>query len=538
MNALASKASALFTLALGGLFLASAALSAVSPAQAEEKVLRAVLHADVRVLDPIWTTQTIAGIHGMLVYDTLFGVDSKLEPKPQMVDKYDISPDRLTYTFTLRDGLKFHDGSPVTTKDVIPSLKRWAARDATAQKLFGFVEKLEAVDAKTFRMVLTKPYGMVLETLGKNGTSVPIIMREQDALTDPQTQVKEVIGSGPFKFAKDQWVPGSRTVYLKNPDYVPRPGNEPASFFAGSKFAGVDKIELVWIPDGQTAMQALINGEIDFYENPSVDFYPILEKAKGVKLQTTGDIDSHVGMIRLNHLHPPFNNPKARQAMYHLINQEDFLRAIVGDPKYYRVCHGLITCGTALSHPQEKWFKDYDPKKALSEMQAAGYKGEPIVVLATTDHNTITPATQVLIQAMRDAGLNVDAQSMDWGTTVSRRAKKDPPDKGGWNIFVTTSGGVSSSNPVLHNWIAAGCAKGLFGWPCNDKLEALRDNFAFAQSAEDRKRISSEIEALAMEEVVYLPFGQWNQLVAYREDRISGFVPNTGLIVLWNIVKK
>jgi peptide/nickel transport system substrate-binding protein len=364
-------------------------------------------------------------------------------------------------------------------------------------------------------------------------------MREQEALTDPQQQIKEVIGSGPFKFAKDQWVPGSKTVYLKNPDYKPRPGNEPASGFAGSKFAGVDRIELTWIADSQTAMSALINGEIDFYEQPNIDFYPILEKAKGVKLLPTGKLDSTYGIIRLNHLQPPFNNVKARQAMYYLINQEDFLRAIVGDPRYYRVCHGLITCGSPLANDAgSQWFKEYNPKKALQLLKEAGYKGEPITVLLATDHVTITPATQVLIQAMRDAGINVDVQSMDWGSVVSRRAKKEPPSQGGWNIFVTTSGGVSTSDPVLHTWIGAACDKGLFGWPCDEKIEALRNSYAFAATEADRKRIARELQERAMEQVVYIPFGQWNALLAYRADRLSGIVPNTGLTVLWNIVKK
>ena len=209
-------------------------LQLAPPLHAQETVLRAVLHADVRVLDPYWTTATIAGIHGMLVYDTLFGNDRKLKPQPQMVGKYEISPDKLTYLFTLRDGLKFHDGQPVTTKDVIPSLQRWAVKDGVGQRLFGFIGKLEAVDDTTFRMVLTKPYGMVLESLGKTGTSVPVIMREVDAKTDPNTQIKEAIGSGPYKFAKDQWVPGSKTVYLKNAEYVSRPGNEPAASLRAS----------------------------------------------------------------------------------------------------------------------------------------------------------------------------------------------------------------------------------------------------------------------------------------------------------------
>ena len=322
---------------------------------------------------------------------------------------------------------------------------------------------------------------MVLESLGKTGTSVAVIMREQDALTDPQQQVKEAIGSGPFKFAKDQWVPGSKAVYLKNADYVPRPGSEKAVRASPApRFPGVDRIELVWISDPQTAMSALINGEIDFYENPNIDFLPILEKAKGVKLMKTGKIDTTHGMIRLNHLHPPFNNVKARQAMYYLINQEDFLRAIVGDPEVLpRLPRPASPAARRSSNDGgSAWFKEYNPKKALQLLKEAGYKGEPITVLAATDHNTITPATQVLIQAMREAGINVDAQSMDWGSVVSRRAKKEPPAQGGWNIFVTTTGGVGSANPVLHTWIGAACDKGLFGWPCDAEIEKLRNAYA------------------------------------------------------------
>ena len=519
--------------------LALAVPFAAGQAMAQEKVLKAVMHADVRVIDPIWTTQTIANIHGMLVYDTLFGNDAQMRPQPQMVGKYEISPDKLTYTFTLRDNLKFGDGSPVTTKDVIASLKRWGAKDGVGQRLMSYVDKMEAVDDKTFRMVLTKPYGMVLESLGKTNSSVAVIMREQEAKTDPQTQVKEAIGSGPFNFAKDQWVPGSKAVYVKNPHYVPRPGNEPASSFAGSKYAGVDRIELVWISDSQTAMSALINGEIDFVEAPQIDFLPMLEKARGVKLMKTGNLDSTVGMIRLNHLHPPFNNPKARQALYHLINQEDFLRVIVGNPEYYKVCHGLLTCGSPLANDGgSAMLKDYNPKKALQLLKEAGYNGEPIVVLQATDHNTITPATQVLVQAMREAGINVDAQAMDWGTVVTRRAKKDPPAQGGWNIFVTTTGGVGSSNPVLHTWLGAACDKGLFGWPCDAKIEELRNAYAFAQTDEEKKKIATELQTRALEQVVYIPFGQWTVPLAYRADRLEGIVPNTGLAVLWNIKKK
>ena len=519
--------------------IAAGAFVATPAALAQEKVLRAVMHADVRTLDPFWTTQTIAGIHGMIVYDTLFGNDEDGRAHPQMVGRHTVSEDRKTYEFTLRDGLRFHDGSPVATKDVVASLRRWAARDPVGQRLFSFTDKLEAIDDKSFRLVLKEPYSMVLELLGKSGTSVPIIMREKEALTDPNTQITEAVGSGPFKFAKEQWVPGSKTVYLKNADYVPRPGNEPPSSFAGSKVPKVDRLELVWIADPQTAMSALVNGEIDFYEAPSIDFLPILSKARGVKLMKTGKIDSTFGLIRLNHLHPPFDNVKARQAMYHLVNQEDFLRAIVGDSEYYTVCHALIVCGSALGNDAgSEMMKEYNPKKALQLFKEAGYKGAPITVLQATDHVTITPATQVLVQAMREAGLNVDAQAMDWGSVVSRRAKKEPPAQGGWSIFVTTSGTVGGSNPILHTWIGAACDKGLFGWPCDPEVEKLRSAYGFAHTDEEKMKVARDLQKRAIEQVVYVPFGQWTQPIAYRADRIDGIVPNTGLPVFWNIGKK
>jgi peptide/nickel transport system substrate-binding protein len=225
--------------------------------------------------------------------------------------------------------------------------------------------------------------------------------------------------------------------------------------------------------------------------------------------------------------------------MYYLVKQDDFLRAIIGDPEYYTVCHSLFICGSPLENDAGTAIaKEYNPKKALQLFKEAGYKGEPITVLQATDHVTITPATQVLVQAMRDAGLNVDAQAMDWGSVVSRRAKKEPPAQGGWNIFVTTSGTIGGSNPILHTWIGAACDKGLFGWPCDPEVEKLRSAYGFAHTDAEKMKVARDLQARAIEQVVYVPFGQWTAPIAYRADRISGIVPVTGLPVFWNIEKK
>ena len=252
-------------------FAALALLLAATPSLAQEpKVLRVTMHADVRTLDPFWTTQTIAGIHGMMIYDTLFSSDADLKPQPQMVDKWTVSEDRKVYEFSLRDGLSFHDGSPVTSKDVVASMNRWGKRDGAGKQLFGYTESLVAKDDKTFVWTLKEPYGLVIDTLAKTGTSIPFVMREKEAMVDPFQQVQDVVGSGPFSFKREEWVPGSKTVYEKFKGYVPR--KEPASGHAGGKVVKVDRVEFIWLSDPQTAQAALVAGEIDYLENPQVGF--------------------------------------------------------------------------------------------------------------------------------------------------------------------------------------------------------------------------------------------------------------------------
>src|SRR6187431_3278729 len=233
---------------------------------AEARTLRVAPHSDLKIVDPIWTTALISVNHGYMVYDTLFALDGKLNVRPQMVERHEMSADKLTWTFTLRDGLEWHDGTPVTADDCIASIKRWGARDSMGQKLLSFVAGFEAPDEKTIRMTLKEPYGLVLQTLAKPGASVPFMMPKRVAETDPQKQITEYIGSGPFVFKADEWRPGEKAVYLKNPKYKPR--GEPASGLAGGKVAKVDRVEWIWIADSQTQVNALINGEVDLLEAP------------------------------------------------------------------------------------------------------------------------------------------------------------------------------------------------------------------------------------------------------------------------------
>src|SRR5262245_1513156 len=365
----------------GGLAAATVAAAPRVHAQKRGGMLRFVPHADLKVLDPIWTTAYVTRNHGYLIYDTLFATDGNLKVQPQMVDKWSASPNRMRWSFTLRDGLKFHDGQPVTAEDCVASLKRWGARDTIGRLLMASVSRLAVVDKKTFTLELEQPFGLVLEALGKPSSNVPFIMPARLAATDPNEQVKESTGSGPYRFVKDEWQPGNRVVYLRNGDYVPRP--EPPSGAAGGKRVFVDRLEWRYIPDPATAGSALEAGEVDYWENIPLDHSARLEKNPGVTVFVTDPRGSQ-GCLRPNHLHPPFNNKKARQALLHMVDQKLYLDATIGSAKYYRTCPAIFMCGgtpfeSGVAAPKP------DLERARQLLKESGYDGRPIVVLDPTD---------------------------------------------------------------------------------------------------------------------------------------------------------
>ena len=432
----------------------AAAMLALSAPASAEKVLRIVPHADLKNLDPIWTTAYITRNHAYMVFDTLFAVDENLKVKPQMVDTWKVSDDGLMYTFTLRPGLKWHDGAPVKAEDCVASIRRWGKRDGMGQKLMDFTKSMDVVDDNTFTLTLKEPYGLVLDSLGKISSNVPFMMPKRLADVDAFEQVPEIIGSGPFKFVKDEWVPGSKIVYVKNNDYVPR--SEPASGAAGGKVVKVDRVEWVYIPDPATTMNALINGEVDLWETPAVDMIPLLRGNPNVKIDIIDPLGTQ-GWLRPNHLHPPFNHPKARQALLWAVNQEEYLQAIVGDPALYKVCAAYFICGTPnATMIGTEPLKAVDKEMAKKLLKEAGYKGEKIVLMQPTDIPVLNNASLVTAQLLRDIGMDVEVQAMDWSTLTSRRAEKKAPADGGWNVFHTYSTGADVQSPIANVGISGG----------------------------------------------------------------------------------
>jgi peptide/nickel transport system substrate-binding protein len=508
--------------------------------QPRDSTLRAVLQGELRSLDPVWTTAVQTRYHAFMVYDTLFGLDGELNIRPQMVKDWSVSDDKLTYTFILRDGLRFTDGAPVTAEDVVASWKRWGIGDAAGQMTLQFMRSLEPVDARTFRAVLKEPLGQLLFALAKPMAMPMFIMpaRVINALPDRQ-QVQDPTGSGPFRMVQREWVAGSRVVYERNPDYVPR--EEPASGIAGGKRVNVQRVEWVNLPDPSTQAAALQRGEVDFVENAPLDLVSVLRRAPDVVVRPVWPTGTQ-GILRMNHLNPPFDNPLARRAMLNFVNQHDMIMAITGDPALGQVCGALLICGSpnGSEHGAEMMLSDEPAevkyRRGTAMLREAGYKGEPIVILHPTDQAVGTPAGQVLADALRRAGVNVDLRSMDWASVVTRRTSKDTGPQG-WHIFQTTGGPMGPSNPAFHIPMSAGCDRAWFGWPCDEKLEALRAAWVRETDTGKARALVEDIQRRGMEIGVYIPFGQFILPAAWRSS-LEGLLQVPETVVFWNVTKK
>jgi len=459
-------------------------------------------------------------------------MDSKYQPQPQMAE-YKVSPDGMTYTFTLREGLTWHDGKPVTSEDCIASLKRWAARDAGGQMLMDRTASLTAVDARSFTLTLKTPFADVLETIAKPSAVVAFMMPARVAATPPSEAIKENIGSGPFRFVQAEYVPGVKTVYEKFTAYVPR--KEPADFLSGGKVVNVDRVEWVTMPDAQTAVSALSSGEIDYIESPPLDLLPILQANDEINISVLNELGSQT-MGRLNFLHPPFDNLKVRQAAMLALNQEAFLQAFIGNAEYFTVCGSMYGCGVpyeSAAGTPEALLKAGDPARAQALLKEAGYDGKPIVLMHPTDVSTVSTQPVVAAQLLRKAGFTVDLQPMDWQTLVSRRANPAAPGAGGWNMFFTNWVIPEVWTPLVNPMINGRGKDGFFGWPTDPELEALRNTFTTANTPEARKTAAANVHKRAMENVIYIPLGSYKIPTATRKT-VSGLVKSPAP-VFWNI---
>lgn len=494
-----------------------------------ETVLRVVPQADLRVLDPHITAATITRIYGAMIYDQLFAFDEDMRAHPQMVGREEVSADRLTYTFTLRDGLAFHNGQAVTSADIIASIPRAAKQDPMMQLMMKRLARLEAIDASRFRLVFSKPFELVEPSLAGAGA---MMMRAEDIQAAGDKPLSTTMGSGPFRFNAALYTPGARVGFDRNPSYLPR--DEPVSGMAGGKRVLVDRVEWIVIPDLQTRVSALIKGEVDLLDQLPHDGIQSLAGRRDVVLEESSKL-GNMAFLRMNTLHPPFNDVRARRALAMLIDQKDYLAAaFTADPAWWHECFAYLGCGTeGGSEAGSEAYRRPNLAEARRLFAEAGYKGEKLVILTSPEIPLIDALAQVTADKLRQIGVNVDLQTSDWGTLVVRRARKDAPSAGGWNIFQSGGDVATLSQPATNILIDARCdGNNYVGWPCSESLEAMRTSLIEAPNREGfvayNKALWTELPSLLL--------GQYKQPVAFRSN-ISGLQHGL-LLAFWNVSKK
>lgn len=489
---------------LGLLGTAAVLPTGIVRADGHGTTLRYAVSSIPKTTDPHFRTGIQVRTVSFAVYDMLFAMNDKFETSPQMVDTWTVSDDKMTYNFTLRDGLKWHDGTPVTAEDCVLSIRRWGSRDQVGKLLMDATARLEPINEKSFVLELSKPFAFVIESLAKPGSLVPAMMPKRFAETPGNKPVKDLTGSGPFKFVPEESVDGQLMVFVKNTDYVPR--DEPPVWASGGKVVNIDRLEIVEIPDATTQLNALLNGEIDYMEHLSPDLLPLVD-AQGPEIARVTNSSIVQLVVRVNHLQPPFNDVKVRRALQLAINQREVVGAVASNPKFARTCGAVFGCGN--QYESDIGAPQHDMDRARALIRESGVDlSKPIVQLLVANASSLTPVGEVMADTLRKLGFTVDQQVVDFPTFAKRRQNKGPVSEGGWNIANTTIRTVESSTPIESRAVMSNGEGAWWGWPDDPATEDLRKKFSEEFDAAKRSELADQIQKRVHENVSYLPVGE------------------------------
>jgi peptide/nickel transport system substrate-binding protein len=523
-------------------FIRSTAAVALAGGTASPAIVRAasattlkfIPYADLALIDPL-ASAFVTRNHVMMVFDTLFALDAAGVAQHQMLAGHTVDADRRIWTLTLRDGLLFHDGTPVLARDAVASLRRWGTKDAFGQALMAATDELSAPTDKQIVFRLNRPFPLLPQALAKPTNLVAAIMPERLANTPPTTLMNEMVGSGPFRFLANERVSGAHNAYAKFDRYVPRDGV--ASFCAGPRIANFERIEWLTTPDPSTQAAALRAGEVDWVEQPVMDLVPSLRSDRNLRVEVV-ETTGLIGVLRFNHLYPPFDNPAIRRAALKAVNQREFMTAVAGeaDPGVINDHVGFFAPSSAYASNagMETFSASPDLAALRKEVMAAGYNGEKVLFLGAADVPRITAICEVGADLLSKLGLNVDYLSTDWGTVVQRTTRTQPITEGGWSIFGSMWGGLDWDNPAGNAALRGNGKSAWFGWPTAPKLESIRDAWLRATDDTTQKSLAADMQRQAFVDAPCMPVGLYYQPVAYH----SGLTGMMKGLILFTGVKR
>ena len=512
--------------------LAAPALAAPVLHGQPARVLKFVPQSDLSVLDPLATTACVTRNHAYLVFDTLFGQDAQYRPTLQMLEAAGAEEDGRVWRLRLRPGLLFHDDQPVLARDCVASLRRWMARDAFGDALAAATDDLSAADDRTIVFRLKRPFPLLPDALGKTPTLMPAMMPERLARTDPFIALGEMVGSGPFRFLPNERIPGARIAYERFVGYRPREDGT-AAWTAGPKIANFDRIEWVVLSDDAIAAAALQTGEVDWWEDPTIDLVPALAANPRLRVHVP-DPTGSMCVMRLNHLQPPFDNPATRRALLGAVDQREFMTAVAGtDPQLWRGGVGFFCPGMPMASDAgiEVLRGPRDLARVRRDLREAGYARETTAILSASDVASRKALAEVGAGMFRKVGMNVVDQPVEATAVLQRRENKGPVARGGWSATITSLSGLAMSTPAGHALRTTG-ETAWFGWPSSERIEALRQQWLMAPDLATQQRICAGIQRQAWIDVPQIPLGVYYQPTAFKAD-LTGMLD--GFPIFWNI---
>jgi peptide/nickel transport system substrate-binding protein len=516
-----------------GAALGAATLGKGVGAQPRERPFRFVVNVGLQVLDPIAGASFVTRNFGYVVFDTLVGMDMQGRYRPQMLEGWEASADRLTWTFRLRPRLTFHDGTPVTSEDVVASVRRWGARDSIGRRLMAATAEIATQGSDGFVIRLARPYGGVIEALGKPSNHICVVMPARiAAATPPTTPVREIVGSGPFVFLRDEWIPGERTFFRRNERYVPR--DEPADGLAGGKVAKVERVEMITMPDIAMRANALQQNEVDYLEYAPIDNLPQLRRNRNIVISQASGQAEMMYAVSINFHQPPFDNVLVRRAVQQCLDRHEILAGTgfgdVGRPD----CTSMFMCGTAFeSSAGSDAIARPSLDRARELLREAGYRNERVVLLHPVDSALLNPFGLVLIDRMRRAGFNLDVQGSDWSSIAQRWVQRAPLDRGGWSVVPVVYTGFDMADPLANLGVGYNCTDTQPWGYCVPSMAPLIERFEAEGDPARRRALADELHRVAIEQATFPIAGQFRAPAAWRAE-LRGVI-DFGFPVVWNI---
>ena len=505
----------------------------LSLAQTRERPFRLVVNVGLQNLDPIASASFVTRNFGYIVFDTLVGMDMRGRYQPQMLQGWEVSADRLTWTFHLRPGLAFHDGTAVTSEDVVASIRRWGQRDSIGRRLMAATGELATQGTDGFVLRLSRPYGGVIEALGKPSNHILVIMPARIASATPPTQpVREIMGSGPFVFLPGEWIPGERTFFRRNERYVPR--EEPADGLAGGKLAKVGRVEMITMPDIAMRASALQQGEVDYLEYAPVDNLPRMRANRNIVLSEARGQAEMMYAVSINFHQPPFDNVLVRRALQQCLDRQEILAATGFGDLGQAGCASMLMCGTPLTSAMgTESIAAPSLERARELLRQAGYTNERVVLMHPLDSALLNPFGLVLIDRMKRAGFNVDVQGADWSSIAGRWVQRNPLDRGGWSVLPVVYTGFDMADPLANLGMGYNCSDNQPWGYCETEMTTLLARFEAAGEPAERRELAALLNKAAIEQATFPIAGQFRAPAAWRAE-LRGVI-DFGFPVVWNI---